>query len=72
MGKGLTVTAHAIDRYIERVEDVRPEVAIERLSSPAIMLAASLGHCNVKLGSGHRVIVQDGAVITVYAKWRGH
>ena len=69
MGKGLTVTAHAIERYIERVEAVTEDVAIKRLSTPVIKLAASLGRCNVRLGTGHLVIVEDWSVITVYPKW---
>jgi hypothetical protein len=34
----IIVTNHAIERYIERVERVTPEVARERLSSPTIQM----------------------------------
>jgi hypothetical protein len=73
----MIVTKHAIERYIQRVEAVSPEVAKERLSSPTIQMAADIGCECVKLGTGkHRVILAGHAVLTVVAlnpktTWKG-
>jgi hypothetical protein len=59
------VTFHAIARYQERVEPVSDDEARAALSSPFIMRAIAFGaHC-VRLGTGHRVIIRDKAIVTV-------
>ncbi len=68
MGKGLTVTAHAIERYIERVEAVSEDEAIERLSGPVFDLAGAMGACAVILTSGHRAICENGHIVTVLSR----
>jgi len=68
----IIVTNHAIERYIERVERVTPDVARERLSSPTIQMAAHIGCECVKLGSGARVVLSGSAVLTVVAPTGGN
>lgn len=59
------ITTHAIQRYTERVEPVTPAQAHAALSSPTITLAAAFGAPYVKLGTGQRVVIHDGKVLTV-------
>jgi hypothetical protein len=59
------ITAHAIQRFIERVAKVSVQDARERLSSPAVIAAAKFGAHYVRLGTGQRIVIQDGKVITV-------
>lgn len=59
------VTAHAIERYQERVENLSHEAVTERLSCPAVQVAAAFGACFVRLSTGHRIVIKDGDVITV-------
>lgn len=61
----LHITAHAIQRYQERIANW-PEAAVRKaLSSPAVRLAAQIGAPFVKLGSGHRIALHGARVITV-------
>lgn len=65
------VSSHAISRYRERVEPVSYDEAIKALSSPAIEAAVRFGAGYVRLGTGQRVVIKLGAVITVLeAKFR--
>lgn len=59
------VTAHAINRYIERVAPVARDKAESALSSPAFDTAAKFGARCVILGTGHRAILQGWRVVTV-------
>jgi len=61
----LTVSAHAVKRYRERVRNVDDAEAERALSSRAFLCAAALGRCSVILPSGHRAVVQDHTVVTV-------
>ena len=61
----IVATCHAIDRYIERVEPVDRAQAEARLTSGRIEAAAKFGAHYVRLGTGHRIVIQDGYVITV-------
>ncbi len=61
----LRVTAHAVSRYRERVEQVDHDTAHARLSTPAIHLAASFGNCEVILPSGHHAVICNATVVTV-------
>lgn len=59
------VTAHAIERYQERVQNLPCEAVIERLTCPAVMIAAQFGATIVRLSGGQRVILKGSAVVTV-------
>jgi hypothetical protein len=59
------VTRHAVSRYRERVADVTEQQAEAALSCPAIMAAIEIGAPCVRLGTGHRAIIEGGFVVTV-------
>lgn len=59
------ITAHAIIRFRERVEDLPDELVIERLSRPVFQAAAEFGAPYVKLGTGQRVVIRNGVMVTV-------
>ncbi len=60
------ITRHAIDRCIERVPGTTTEdQARTLLSSRAILAAAQFGAKYVRLGTGHRVVIEEGRVTTV-------
>jgi hypothetical protein len=61
----LHVSKHAVERYQQRVADVTEAEAVAALSTPAIQAASEFGAEYIRLGSGHRVVVKDGVVITV-------
>jgi len=62
----IRVTRHAIDRCRERVPGITTEdQARALLSSSAIVIAWRFGAKYVRLGTGHRVVIEDGAVTTV-------
>jgi hypothetical protein len=62
------VTDHAIDRYIERVENISRGEALARImsSEPAIALAAKIGCSSIKLGGGIRLALDGPCVVSVY------
>lgn len=64
------VTGHAIQRFQERVANLPADEVRAALSTPAIERAAAFGAPYVKLGSGHRVVIEGDHVITVLE--RGH
>lgn len=66
----LTITRHAIARYIERVEPVSEETARERLSTPAFACAERIGAKYVLLSGGYRAVICEGRIVTVLD--RGH
>lgn len=60
------VTSHAISRYIERIDPQADyDTAHAALSSPVIRQAVEFGARFVRLGSGHRVVIEDSAIVTV-------
>lgn len=59
------VTAHAIERYQERVANVPDEEARVAICSPAVLKAAEFGATYVRLGTGQRIVIEDGRVVTV-------
>jgi hypothetical protein len=59
------ITAHAIARYRERVADLSDEAIRAILSSPAIQAAAVFGAKYVRLGTGQRVVISEGAIVTI-------
>lgn len=62
------VTAHALERYRRRVEDVSDAEAVCRLSSPHIERAVEVGATAVILPSGHKVVLVGNRVVTVKPK----
>lgn len=62
---GLHVTAHAIVRFQQRVSNVSEDIARQALSSTIIQRAAEFGAHYVRLGTGQRVVIDQGKVITV-------
>lgn len=65
MTRGLIITPHAVSRYQERVRRVSDDDAIRALSTPFISAAAEFGATYVRLGSGHRVVLDRMMVVTV-------
>jgi len=61
----ITVSAHAIRRYRERVGDIAEADIVAALSTPIFHVAARMGRCAVIMRCGARAIVQDGVVVTV-------
>lgn len=61
----LTVSEHAITRAVQRGL-ARTTVEAERmLTSPAMQAASDFGAKVVRLGTGHRVVIECGVVVTV-------
>lgn len=61
----LRVTAHAIERYQERVANLSDEAVIEAILSPAVVKAATFGAPFVRLATGQRIVIEDSVVVTV-------
>lgn len=62
----LIITSHAIDRAIERLPGVRTDgEAIAALDTPATRCAAKIGAKYVRLGTGQRIVIENGIVTTV-------
>ena len=68
----LTVSHHAIQRYQERVANVPEDQARAALSTRAIQIAARVGARFVRLGTGHRVAIDDRVVVTVLPAMRSN
>jgi hypothetical protein len=64
MGR-VIITAHAIERYRERVRPCSDDDAREALSSRAINAAIVFGARFVRLGTGQRIALTGDTVITV-------
>lgn len=65
------VSNHAVLRYQQRVAMVPIDEARAALSSPVIEQAAIFAHnasCEVRLPTGHRLVIRDHCVITVKPK----
>lgn len=58
------VTQHAIERFVERVGG-NADQARAALTTPFIEAAAKFGAKYVRLGTGHRVVIDQGRIITV-------
>lgn len=61
----IRVSAHAVERYRERVRDVPAETIHAVLAGPAVRAAVAFGARYVKLGTGHRVVLDGATVVTV-------
>ncbi len=59
------VTGHAIARYQERVANLPDDEVVALLSSPVIETAIAFGAPIVRLGTRHRIVIKNGAVVTV-------
>lgn len=59
------VTSHAVSRYRKRVEAVTHDEAVAVMDTPFIRRAIEFGAKTVKLGTGYRLIIADGKVVTV-------
>lgn len=62
------ITAHAVERYQQRVANLPDDAVIQALNSPAILTAIQIGARAVQFGTGHRAIIADGKVVTVAPK----
>lgn len=62
------ITSHSIERYQQRVENLPDDVVRARLSTPAILAAVNIGHCSVRLATGHRLIIINHRIVTVEPK----
>jgi hypothetical protein len=73
IGPPIRVTHGAVRRYQELVAAVSYSVARSALMSKAVEAAADFGAPFVRLGTGQRIVVRHGSVVTVLAKgyWRG-
>lgn len=66
----LIVSTHAIERAIERLDHVHTAAqAIAALDTPATRCAAEIGAKYVRLGTGHRVVIERGNVVTVLPRY---
>lgn len=67
------VTAHAIERYQERVANLSDDIVTTILSAPVIQRAADFGAPYVRLVTGNRIVIQNHTVVTVLPKdtWPG-
>lgn len=63
------ISAHAISSYRERVEDATEDEILLLLDTPAVRWAASQ-QCRiaVRLGTGQRIIIKNGTIITILPK----
>lgn len=59
------ITQHAIERFQERVENLPDDAVVDRLRCPAVLKAAAFGAPIVRLATGHRIVLQNGSVVTV-------
>lgn len=62
------ITAHAIDRYRQRVQRVSEAEAVEAMLTPAVKAMCRFvgrGEGYVRLATGHRLTIRDGVVVTV-------
>ncbi len=61
----IIITNHAIQRFQERVKNLPPEEVCAILSGRAFQAAAQIGATFVRLGTGHRVVIREGSIVTV-------
>lgn len=65
------ITAHAIQRYQERVANVSDDEARRRIDTVALRSAVQFGAPYVRLATGQRLVIQHGAVVTVLPSEHG-
>lgn len=68
----ILVTAHAAQRWSERVHPCSRQTAVDEIRShaAAIHVAAEFGARSVKLASRHRLILKGLTVVTVLSEGR--
>lgn len=64
----LQITTHAIHRYQERIANLTAEQVQAALDIPAVRCALRIGAPFVRLASGHRIVLEDGKIITILPK----
>lgn len=64
-GDMIEITAHAYQRYRERIADLPRAIIRTRLDCPAVRKAAVFGAQFVRLPSGHRIVIKDHAIVTI-------
>lgn len=62
------ITAHAIDRYRERVANIPDEQIRARLNAPIIARAIDFGARTIRLGTGQRLIIDNQTIVTITPK----
>ncbi len=62
------ITGHAVSRYRKRVDALSYDEVVAQLDTPAVRLAIEIGACGVRLPSGHRAVIVNGAVVTIHPK----
>lgn len=68
MAASFIISQHAAERFVERVNPrltLAEARAAIRCYARSIEAAVTLGCHSIRLASGHRLIIQDGEVITV-------
>ena len=61
----IEASVHAVDRYIERVAPVSRDEATRALTNKRIEAAATFGARYVRLPTGHRIVIENGIVVTL-------
>lgn len=61
----MIISAHAVQRYQERVANVTEGEARAALNSPAVNLAANFGAPFVRIATGQRIVIENHVVVTV-------
>ncbi|RVT93711.1 hypothetical protein [Sphingomonas crocodyli] len=64
----VTISEHAILRYLERVYGIDMEHIRAELSSPVAEMAVRMNAPSIRLRSGHRAMIRDGVVTTILSK----
>lgn len=62
------ITAHAIERFAQRIEDLPETAIIEAMDTSIVRTAIEIGASAVILPSGHRYVIADGKIVTVTPK----
>ncbi len=61
----MIITTHAIQRYQERIANVPDDQARAAMNTHATRTAIAFGAPFVKLGSGHRIVIDGDTLVTV-------
>lgn len=59
------LTRHALQRYRERVADLNDDAIAALLDTPAVRCAIRFGAPYVRLGTGQRLVINDGVIVTI-------
>jgi len=61
----LTITAHALKRYRERIADLPEAAILAHLDTPAVQTAIAIGAPYVRLATRHRVVIKGSTIVTI-------